>query len=99
MGALGGPLQGDEGAEHHGGRDQPSIPRWGSRDLIVDTTVIPSAQPGQGQEGNPAGQETAPVGYVDYREAESYARWAGVRLQTEFEFQRAGRGDTKNTYP
>ncbi|MBK8178309.1 MAG: SUMF1/EgtB/PvdO family nonheme iron enzyme [Planctomycetes bacterium] len=47
----------------------------------------------------PAGQETAPVGYVDYREAESYARWAGVRLQTEFEFQRAGRGDTKNTYP
>ena len=47
----------------------------------------------------PAGHETAPAGYMDFYEAQAYARWAGVRLMTEFEFQRAARGSTKNTYP
>jgi len=47
----------------------------------------------------PAGQHTFPVGYVDFREAENYARWAGVRLMTEFEYQRAARGSTKHSYP
>ena len=47
----------------------------------------------------PAGSETLPVGYVDYREAESYARWSGLRLMTEFEFQRAARGSAKQAYP
>src|SRR6185503_5205369 len=37
--------------------------------------------------------------YVSYAEAQRYARWAGLRLMTEFEFQRAGRGDTARTYP
>ncbi|HTF88052.1 MAG TPA: SUMF1/EgtB/PvdO family nonheme iron enzyme, partial [Planctomycetota bacterium] len=47
----------------------------------------------------PKDQDTLPVGYVDYSEAEAYATWAGVRLMTEFEFQRAARGNTKNSYP
>ncbi|HUR27001.1 MAG TPA: SUMF1/EgtB/PvdO family nonheme iron enzyme [Planctomycetota bacterium] len=47
----------------------------------------------------PKDQETLPVGYIDFNEAESYARWAGVRLMTEFEFQRAARGNSKHTYP
>jgi len=47
----------------------------------------------------PKGIETRPVTYVDYGDAQAYARWAGVRLPTEFEFQRAGRGKTTNPYP
>jgi formylglycine-generating enzyme required for sulfatase activity len=47
----------------------------------------------------PKGKEAHPVVYVDYKDARSYARWAGLRLMTEFEFQRAGRGKTDNLYP
>ncbi len=41
----------------------------------------------------------APVNYVSYDDAQAYARWAGLRLMTEFEFQRAARGDTDRVYP
>jgi len=47
----------------------------------------------------PEDQLDRPVVYVTYREAQAYARWAGLRLMTEFEFARASRGDTDNVYP
>lgn len=47
----------------------------------------------------PADEATRPVVYVDYQSAEAYARWAGLRLMTEFEFQRAGRGEDARIYP
>ena len=47
----------------------------------------------------PEDQLDRPVVYVTCREAEAYARWAGLRLMTEFEFARAARGDTDNVYP
>jgi len=47
----------------------------------------------------PAGEETRPVVFVSYADAQNYARWAGLRLMTEFEFQRAARGDTGRSYP
>lgn len=40
-----------------------------------------------------------PVGYVSYADAQAYCAWAGLRLPTEEEFQRAVRGDKKNAYP
>ena len=47
----------------------------------------------------PQGKESHPVVYVDYADAGAYARWAGLRLMTEFEYQRAGRGKDDNPYP
>lgn len=47
----------------------------------------------------PAGDELRPVVYVDWSDARDYARWAGLRLPTELEFQRAVRGDTSRSYP
>lgn len=47
----------------------------------------------------PKGCEALPVVHVDYDDAEAYARWAGVRLMTEFEYQRAGRGKEVRAYP
>lgn len=47
----------------------------------------------------PPGDERLPVVHVDFEEARAYARWAGLRLPTEFEFQRAVRGDTTRLYP
>lgn len=47
----------------------------------------------------PAGRERHPVERVDYSDALAYCTWAGLRLPTEFEFQRAGRGDQKQLFP
>jgi formylglycine-generating enzyme required for sulfatase activity len=40
-----------------------------------------------------------PVVYIDYQDSQAYARWAGLRLMTEFEYQRAVRGDGSAPYP
>src|SRR6185436_14493467 len=40
-----------------------------------------------------------PVMFVDFAAASAYARWAGMRLPTEFEFQRAAKGDTNQSLP
>jgi formylglycine-generating enzyme required for sulfatase activity len=49
--------------------------------------------------GIPKGKETLPATFVDYQAARGYARWAGLRLMTEFEYQRACRGNTSQDYP
>jgi len=47
----------------------------------------------------PRGTENLPVVYIDFQDARAYARWAGVRLMSEFEYQRAVRGSTDRLYP
>ncbi len=47
----------------------------------------------------PAEDALKPVTHVDYADAQAYCAWAGLRLQTEAEFQRAVRGKTKNYFP
>lgn len=40
-----------------------------------------------------------PVVYVDHTDAEKFSAWAGMRLPTEFEFERAVRGGGTDNYP
>ena len=46
----------------------------------------------------PKGQEAMPVVFINYSQAEGYARWAGLRLMSEQEFQAAGRGKSDRKY-
>jgi formylglycine-generating enzyme required for sulfatase activity len=47
----------------------------------------------------PPTDRARPAVFVDYDSARAFARWAGMRLPTEFEYERAVRGDTNQTYP
>jgi len=46
----------------------------------------------------PKGQGAQPVVYIDFEQAEGYARWAGVRLISEEEFQAVARGNSERPY-
>ncbi|MBK7875820.1 MAG: SUMF1/EgtB/PvdO family nonheme iron enzyme [Planctomycetes bacterium] len=93
------------------GRDAYLAELEAARDAaIAEGRPVPDAQPFEDRAwwdehwrdaefAVPAGDELRPVVFVDWSDARAYARWAGLRLMTEFEYQRAVRGDSTRAYP
>jgi len=66
-------------------------------------TITEAEQPGTTRKKKiascPAGMESFPVVEVAYIDAAAYAKWAGKRVPTEVEWERAARGDDGRIFP
>ena len=75
-------------------KDQMSVGKYGT---FLDATSHPS--PADWDIMSKPMNQKRPVVNVDWTDADAYCRWAGKRLPTEAEWEKAARGTDGRTYP
>lgn len=94
---------GDDSPESPNKRQEVRLPAF-----YMDATEVSNAQyarfvAARGYPEPPSGDfrsaPSSPVTFVKFREAEAYCAWAGKRLPTEQEWEKAGRGADGRIYP
>lgn len=97
-----GPGDADERPLHKVSVEGFSIDRYEVTNASYKTFVEATGHrpPPHWKEGHyPAGKANHPVVYVDWHDARDFCRWAGKRLPTEAEWEKAARGTDERSFP
>lgn len=92
----------DEGPQHVADLDDYLIDKYEVTNLqyqrFIDDTGRRAPRHFFGR-GHPPGKADHPVTFVSWFDARDYCRWAGKRLPTEQEWEKAGRGEDGRVFP
>jgi formylglycine-generating enzyme required for sulfatase activity len=92
----------DEGPEHQAYSEAYRIDLYEVTNLQYQKFIEATQRRSPGHFRNrtfPAGKADHPVTYVSWFDAEAYCHWAGKRLPTEIEWEKAARGNDGRVYP
>lgn len=92
----------DEGPQHTASTGEYLIDKYEVTNLqykaFIDATKHKSPKHFTNRTYSP-GKADHPVVYVDWADANAYCKWAGKRLPTDIEWEKAARGEDGRTYP